>query len=30
VDDAITFVSGHATNVTTIGYLFGPQGSGGA
>ena len=25
VDDAITFVSGHATNVTTIGYLFGPK-----
>ncbi|MEF8699649.1 MAG: aminotransferase class I/II-fold pyridoxal phosphate-dependent enzyme [Candidatus Accumulibacter sp. UW26] len=25
VDDAITFVSGHATNVTTIGHLFGPQ-----
>lgn len=25
VDDAITFVSGHATNVTTIGYLFGPR-----
>jgi 8-amino-7-oxononanoate synthase len=24
-DDAITFVSGHATNVTTIGHLFGPQ-----
>lgn len=24
-DDAITFVSGHATNVTTIGYLFGPR-----
>ena len=23
VDDAIVFVSGHATNVTTIGYLFG-------
>lgn len=23
-DDAIVFVSGHATNVTTIGYLFGP------
>lgn len=25
VDDAITFVSGHATNVSTIGYLFGPR-----
>jgi len=25
VDDAITFVSGHATNVTAIGYLFGPR-----
>jgi len=25
VDSAITFVSGHATNVTTIGYLFGPR-----
>lgn len=25
VEDAITFVSGHATNVTTIGYLFGPK-----
>ena len=25
VDDAIVFVSGHATNVSTIGYLFGPQ-----
>jgi 8-amino-7-oxononanoate synthase len=25
VDDAIAFVSGHATNVTTIGYLFGPR-----
>ena len=25
VDDAVTFVSGHATNVTTIGYLFGPK-----
>ena len=25
VDDAITFVSGHATNVTTIGYLFGAK-----
>jgi 8-amino-7-oxononanoate synthase len=24
-DDAIVFVSGHATNVTTIGYLFGPR-----
>jgi 8-amino-7-oxononanoate synthase len=25
VDDAAVFVSGHATNVTTIGYLFGPR-----
>ncbi|VFR57207.1 8-amino-7-oxononanoate synthase [plant metagenome] len=25
VDDAVTFVSGHATNVTTIGHLFGPR-----
>jgi 8-amino-7-oxononanoate synthase len=25
VDGAIVFVSGHATNVTTIGYLFGPR-----
>ncbi len=25
VDDALVFVSGHATNVTTIGYLFGPR-----
>lgn len=25
VDDCITFVSGHATNVTTIGTLFGPK-----
>ena len=25
VDDAIAFVSGHATNVTTIGYLFGQR-----
>jgi 8-amino-7-oxononanoate synthase len=25
VDDAIVMVSGHATNVTTIGYLFGPR-----
>lgn len=25
VDDAVVFVSGHATNVTTIGYLFGPN-----
>lgn len=24
-DDAITFVSGHATNVSVIGYLFGPK-----
>lgn len=24
VDDAITFVQGHATNATTIGHLFGP------
>jgi 8-amino-7-oxononanoate synthase len=25
VDDAVAFVSGHATNVTSIGYLFGPR-----
>jgi 8-amino-7-oxononanoate synthase len=25
VDDAIVYVSGHATNVSTIGYLFGPR-----
>lgn len=25
VDDSLVFVSGHATNVTTIGYLFGPR-----
>jgi 8-amino-7-oxononanoate synthase len=25
VDDAVVFVSGHATNVTTIGHLFGPR-----
>lgn len=25
VEDAVTFVSGHATNVTSIGYLFGPR-----
>ena len=25
VDDSVTFVSGHAANVTTIGYLFGPR-----
>lgn len=25
VPDAVAFVSGHATNVTTIGYLFGPR-----
>lgn len=25
VEDCITFVSGHATNVTTIGHLFGPE-----
>lgn len=25
VDDAIVLVSGHATNVSTIGYLFGPK-----
>jgi 8-amino-7-oxononanoate synthase len=25
VEDAIIFVSGHATNVTTIGHLFGPS-----
>ncbi|MGY0496986.1 aminotransferase class I/II-fold pyridoxal phosphate-dependent enzyme [Nocardia sp. FBN12] len=24
-EDAVTFVSGHATNVMTIGYLFGPH-----
>src|SRR5208337_1247747 len=24
-DEAVVFVSGHATNVTTIGYLFGPR-----
>jgi 8-amino-7-oxononanoate synthase len=24
-EDAVAFVSGHATNVTTIGYLFGPR-----
>lgn len=24
-DDAVTFVSGHAANVSTIGYLFGPR-----
>lgn len=24
-DDAMVFVSGHATNVSTIGYLFGPR-----
>jgi 8-amino-7-oxononanoate synthase len=24
-DDAVVYVSGHATNVTTIGYLFGPK-----
>jgi 8-amino-7-oxononanoate synthase len=24
VEDSLTFVSGHATNVTAIGYLFGP------
>jgi 8-amino-7-oxononanoate synthase len=24
-DDAVVFVSGHATNVTTIGHLFGPR-----
>jgi 8-amino-7-oxononanoate synthase len=24
-EDAVVFVSGHATNVTTIGYLFGPR-----
>ncbi|MEI8403460.1 MAG: aminotransferase class I/II-fold pyridoxal phosphate-dependent enzyme, partial [Alcaligenaceae bacterium] len=24
-EDAIVYVSGHATNVTTIGYLFGPR-----
>lgn len=25
VEDSVTFVSGHATNVTTIGYLFGAK-----
>ena len=25
VEDCLTFVSGHATNVSTIGYLFGPK-----
>ena len=25
VEDAVVFVSGHATNVTAIGYLFGPR-----
>lgn len=25
VEDCVVFVSGHATNVTTIGYLFGPK-----
>lgn len=25
VEDAVTYVSGHAANVTTIGYLFGPR-----
>lgn len=25
VNDSVVFVSGHATNVTTIGYLFGPR-----
>nr|WP_242697448.1 aminotransferase class I/II-fold pyridoxal phosphate-dependent enzyme [Bordetella petrii] len=25
VEEAVTFVSGHATNVSTIGYLFGPR-----
>ena len=25
MDDAIAFPSGHATNVTTIGHLFGPK-----
>lgn len=25
VDDAVVLVSGHATNVTSIGYLFGPK-----
>ena len=25
VEDCVLFVSGHATNVTTIGYLFGPK-----
>jgi len=25
VDDCVTFVSGHATNVSTLGHLFGPR-----
>jgi 8-amino-7-oxononanoate synthase len=25
VEDCVVFVSGHATNVTTLGYLFGPK-----
>nr|WP_320136765.1 aminotransferase class I/II-fold pyridoxal phosphate-dependent enzyme [uncultured Amphritea sp.] len=25
VDDAVVYVSGHATNVSTLGYLFGPK-----
>src|SRR5690606_28866007 len=25
VEDCVVFVSGHATNVSTIGYLFGPK-----
>ena len=25
VEDCVTFVSGHATNVTSLGYLFGPK-----
>ena len=25
VDDAVVFVSGHATNVSTLGYLFGAK-----
>lgn len=25
VDDCVVFVSGHATNVSTVGYLFGPK-----
>lgn len=25
VEDCVVFVSGHATNVTTLGYLFGPR-----